>query len=203
MCGGGQTPEPVARRSCLNIRNAGYGLLATSLPGRGADALSYFQPMRTMKVLALIVVLVCPLTGCYHYRTLEGSGEARYAEVNRRAAQMNVVVRLRDGERIHVEALRMAPDSTAWITPGTAVKTTVATKEITRVELSSGGQGAIEGLGFGLLTGTIIGGLLASGSGSRYFGPSFVLGSFLGLSIGVAMKSRIEYHHRRPALLER
>ena len=146
--------------------------------------------------------------GCIHTQAPTLGEPGGYASLNRRAGGQDARVTLADGRLLPAAALQVTPDLTSWIDPASGAVMNVATSEVTAVQFTHRGRGALEGLGIGLLSGAAVGALagLASGDddpgilaftaeekallGGAFFGG---IGGLLGLPFGAAVGSKDVY----------
>ncbi len=130
--------------------------------------------VRCVTALAGLAVV---LQGCTAVHSVEVQGRSNEAnwglsEINERASTRRARLFLGDGRRLTAGGLRVETDSTSWIADGRYE--TVATSAVTRVQFVERGRGALEGLGLGLLSGAVVGGVIGFVS---YNGPDFLAGS--------------------------
>ncbi len=110
---------------------------------------------------ALLLVLI--LCGCGSTRTADVAGAQgmRFSELNRKARGKVATLHLRDGRRIAVVNVQVAPDSTSWINPKKNHFEQIATSDLREVTIVRAGKGAVAGLALGVLTGAAVGAVRA------------------------------------------
>ena len=86
-----------------------------------------------------------------------------FSRINRLARRKQVLLTLADGRALKVSSLQATPDSTSWFNKDTDRFETVATAEIQEIRFVKRGKGALQGLGLGLLTGAVLGAIVARG----------------------------------------
>ncbi len=111
----------------------------------------------------MIGVLAVLLVGCTHTRILNVSAADARAAINERASRGDAIITLDTGERVTTSrSLHVAPDVVTWIDPASDEIRSVSPSELVSVQFLSRGRGALEGLGFGFLVGTVVGAALGA-----------------------------------------
>lgn len=114
-----------------------------------------------MKKLCLIIyTLSLLITGCTHtckYSTL--------GELNSKIKDKEAIIVLKDEQELIGKDIKISPDSTFWIDQDTENNKSMITSDISSIITKNRGQGAIEGLGLGILCGGVIGAAIGYGSG--------------------------------------
>ncbi len=166
------------------------------------------------RILSIVLSLALVTTGCSQVRHVDVTVDATpLAEVNRSLRQRNATVLRKDGSRLLVKHVSLAPDCTDIIFEGPPARATVLpTWTIDRIETTSAARGALDGGLAGLLGGLAVGALLGaalySEEGDIYSRSdtmtvsAFFLG-LIGLTAGVAVGAiaghRDEYSIRAAA----
>ena len=159
-------------------------------------------------VPSCIAFLLFCKVGCVHTQAPTLGEPGGYASLNRRAAEHDAHVTLAGGRHLPATALQVTLDLTSWIDPASGAVMNVATPEVTAVQFTRHGRGALEELGIGLLSGAAMGALVGFASGDDdpgilaftaeekallggvFFGG---IGGLLGLSFGAAIGSKDVY----------
>lgn len=151
-----------------------------------------------MKLMALIVLSFL-IIGCSQTYVLNKESQSDFMEqIQKKTRKKKVVIEGRDGKKYDAEEIWPLIDSTSWRDPTTNSYKTKSNSELKRIVISDHAKGAVEGLGFGILSGFAGGFVLgyAASSEHAYFGRAGsatvtgtalgALGGFLGLIVGSA-----------------
>jgi hypothetical protein len=105
----------------------------------------------------LLFLILLALTGCRSTRPIEGSSPYRFVALNAEGSRQTAVVSLADGRQERARALRVAPDSTSWIDPGTRSVRSVATADVAAVRFTDRSRGALQGGAAAMALGAVAG----------------------------------------------
>lgn len=162
---------------------------------------------------ALLIMVACVLAGCACARVVDtDQSSGAYADINQTAQQETAWVQLRDGQTIQATDLHVASDTAVYVDENGQMQS-VATEEIAQVTFIRHDQGALEGLGIGVLVGAVAGGLIGA---ATYDGPEIITNSRassaavyalvlnvltapIGVIAGVARGSRVVYQFHADA----
>jgi hypothetical protein len=153
-----------------------------------------------MRFVALVALGIC--SGCAHVREIDRSARdlpAALARVNREVQSRTVAVRLTDGRKAAVRALRLTPDSASWLEGG--ARTAVPTSKVAEVSFKSRWRGALDGLILGVLIGAPAGALVIDMKGGFFDRAEAAVGGALGgalygAPVGAIRGGRIRYVFR-------
>jgi len=157
----------------------------------------------TVSLLALLV-----LTGCTSTRVADLGAPTTHAAINEKAQRQITHMRLTDGRTMQVTYLRLDADSASYI-DGKGDVRSIAADQIASVRFTRHGQGALQGLGVGVLAGGGGGaliGLISSttcreddwfcgpGVNAAVFGTLLgAIGGMVGLGLGFSRGRRTVY----------
>ena len=172
--------------------------------------------MKTTILISLLAAIM-PL-GCSHTLVLNTASPS-FDQLQRQAKNGQAIVTVKNDQSYqNVRLTQVAPDSISWMLQNGQL-VSAATEEITEIRFINREEGALDGLGIGLLAGAVIGALLGAGEGSNSegFTPSSTeanamagaivlggLGGLIGMPIGSAVGSKdiyvIEPNSSQPAM---
>jgi hypothetical protein len=113
---------------------------------------------------ALLVIIVA-LLACAHTTAVDPANIDQCRDLREKTAHREATVALRSGMELEARCLFLRPDSTSWLDPHTHELKTVATADVVEVQMVHRGKGTLEGLGIGLLTGTLTGAVIGFADG--------------------------------------
>lgn len=160
--------------------------------------------MRILYTICCCSILLI-LAGCRTSHSLVE--EQDYARLNEEASKHRTIVELRNGQQVSASLLRISPTEASWVDTTTGAFLNVPTGEIKSVQIEYVHRSALEGMGFGLFGGVLVGaifGLISWEEGYSLFeeeeyvlmnGLSWgIIGGVAGLVIGAMSKSWNVYH---------
>lgn len=164
--------------------------------------------MRFLPVLLVALVF----TGCTQThqiaQTSDVESEYTFSTVHNTLEGQMVDIELADGRTMPSVALRIVPDSTAWIDLMTDQLRTADTPKLASITHRRPGRGAVQGASFGAVGGSLLGlavGFLLlpqqnedailseSGFVSRFVAGGAILGTGVGMGIGTSRASHDRY----------
>lgn len=165
-----------------------------------------------------ILALVLVMTGCTQTREISQEeiardGEYSFSEVHQTLEGKEVEIELTDGRSMPSVALRIVPDSTAWVDLMTDRVRTAQTQELLAIRYKREDRGAVQGAlfgaGVGVLVGTAAGALLLdkqkedallseAGFVSRFAAGGIIIGSGVGVGWGMSRGSYDRYVYPHP-----
>ncbi len=170
--------------------------------------------IRIGSLLALVLVFAgCTQTREITPETAVPEGTYAFEDVHNSLEGKEVEIELADGRTMPSVALRIVPDSTAWIDLMTDRLRTAHTQDLAAISYKRPDRGAVQGAvfgaGIGVLLGTATGALLLSkqkddallseaGFVSRFAAGGIILGSGVGVGWGVSRGSYDRYIYPRP-----
>src|SRR5690606_33885523 len=112
-----------------------------------------------MRNFSLIILIATILAGCGSVRTVQTEDQASIvaSRVNRAMSGKLARVHMHDGTKVYAVGIRVAPDSTTWLDPQGVNYVSVGTDQVHQITLARAGQGALVGLGVGVVTGVATG----------------------------------------------
>ncbi len=113
--------------------------------------------MRICSISFILLTLL--MAGCGSVRNVQTTDHATIeaSRVNRATRGKLARVHMHDGAKTYGLGVHVAPDSTSWLDPQSAEYRAVATDDVSRVTIVRAGQGALVGLGAGLVIGVATG----------------------------------------------
>lgn len=120
------------------------------------------QPELYVSILrfGLLPILTICLTGCVHTQVLRADSADEVTEINRRAEQNTASLTLAAHESLPARSFRIGPEVVSWINPQSGEAQSAPVADLTSVQFTSHGQGALDGLGIGFASGALAGALL-------------------------------------------